>query len=123
MTGVELIAAERERQVTEEGWTAEHDDGHTDGAMGWTAVAYIAAPERVYRRVDGQDVVQFSDAYPYRHWGKDKSREMTETIKEPGRAESQRVTDRVRLLTMAGALIAAEIDRELRMLARGEAEE
>jgi hypothetical protein len=27
-TGMELIADERKRQIDQEGWTAEHDDGH-----------------------------------------------------------------------------------------------
>lgn len=28
MTGIESIAAERQRQIEQEGWTPEHDDGH-----------------------------------------------------------------------------------------------
>ena len=31
MTGVELIAAERQRQIEVEGWTPEHDDAHVGG--------------------------------------------------------------------------------------------
>lgn len=36
-----LIAVERERQVTEEGWTPEHDDEHMGGEMLRAAVIYF----------------------------------------------------------------------------------
>jgi glucose/arabinose dehydrogenase len=35
--GVGLIAAERQRQVSQEGWTPEHDDTHTDGSLAGAA--------------------------------------------------------------------------------------
>lgn len=34
------IAAERERQVSVEGWTPEHDDKHSDGCMARAAACY-----------------------------------------------------------------------------------
>ena len=34
------VAAERERQITQEGWTAEHDDLYTDGELALAAAAY-----------------------------------------------------------------------------------
>lgn len=40
MTGVELIAAERERQVSQEGWTPEHDDEHKHGELRGAAACY-----------------------------------------------------------------------------------
>lgn len=40
MSGVELIAAERERQVSVEGWKPEHDDTHTDQQLLDAAIAY-----------------------------------------------------------------------------------
>lgn len=43
MTGIELIAAERERQVSVEGWTPEHDDMHTDAEILWAAKDYLVA--------------------------------------------------------------------------------
>ena len=39
-TGAELIAAERQRQVEQEGWTPEHDDEHADGALAQAAGCY-----------------------------------------------------------------------------------
>ena len=43
MTGVELIAVERKRQIEEEGWTAEHDDReHGIGDLARAASCYAA---------------------------------------------------------------------------------
>lgn len=41
MSAIELIRAERQRQISEEGWTAEHDDAHDDGALLRAAVIYL----------------------------------------------------------------------------------
>jgi hypothetical protein len=37
---LEDIAAERRRQVEVEGWTAQHDDQYTDGALAKAAICY-----------------------------------------------------------------------------------
>lgn len=39
-TGIELIAEERQRQITEEGWTPEHDINHTNGQLASAAACY-----------------------------------------------------------------------------------
>ncbi len=39
-TGIELIAEEREWQISAMGWTADHDDTHTEEEMVSAAVAY-----------------------------------------------------------------------------------
>jgi hypothetical protein len=100
VTGVELIAAERQRQMEAEGWTPEHDDVHDLGEMAAAAVSYamhpfsdarIAGAERDFRNTAGMA--------PPAEW--------------PWDAEWWKPTpkDRVRELTKAGALLAAEIDR------------
>jgi len=43
-TGIDLIAAERQRQINVEGWTPEHDDGHTQGELARAAAVY-AVPD------------------------------------------------------------------------------
>jgi hypothetical protein len=92
MSGIELIAAERERQVSQEGCTPEHDDLHKDDELAVAAAIY-AAPgyERSNKpRIRGA-IMEF---WPWDiSWFK------------PNR------NDRVRELVKAGALIAAEIDR------------
>lgn len=83
LSGAELIAAERHRQVSAEGWTPEHDDHHTSGELVDAAVAYLA---------EGNP----DSGRPWWPWD--------ESYWKPS-------TDRVRNLAKAGALIAAEIDR------------
>ncbi|HJV19310.1 MAG TPA: hypothetical protein VJ552_05475 [Sediminibacterium sp.] len=39
-TGIELIVEERQRQISVEGWTSEHDDLHIDGQLSRAALAY-----------------------------------------------------------------------------------
>ena len=102
MTGAEMIAAERERQVSVEGWTAEHDDAHVKGELTSAAICYAAyAVNRIAR----------PDADPI-------SEEMYRT--EPGAIWPWNLCwfkpefDPIVNLKKAGALIAAEIDRPQR---------
>lgn len=87
--GVEMIGAERVRQITDETWTPEHDDEHVHGELSDAAICYaIAATGNVTRDV--------MDSWPWAgSWWKPSE--------EP-----------IRNLVKAGALIAAEIDRLVR---------
>lgn len=40
MGAIEEIAAERQRQIDEEGWTPEHDDEHDSGELALAAACY-----------------------------------------------------------------------------------
>lgn len=101
MNGIELIAAERKRQIEQEGWTAEHDDEHSRGEIAEAAACYAMPPEaRLIRVEDETDVVTGENTgvgmllWP---WGEGSFKPTPD--------------DRVRELVKAGALIAAEIDR------------
>lgn len=96
MTGVDLIAAERRRQIEEEGWTSEHDAEHhsDDHQLAWAARGYIDAAT-----VSDDLWVEFPNFLPL-NWPWEKE------AWKPSRGK-----DRVRDLVKAGALIAAEIDR------------
>lgn len=84
-TGTELIAEERTRQISGEGWSAEHDDSHKRGELARAGVAYA-----IHALIGGTQPV---NAWPWElKWWKPSD--------EP-----------VRNLVKAGALIAAEIDR------------
>lgn len=83
MNGAERIADERLRQIEAEGWTAEHDDTHDQGELKLAAMAYLAAHE---------DYTLAEDFWPWE-------------------AEAFKPRTRLNALTVAGALIAAEIDR------------
>lgn len=89
--GVDLIAAERRRQVEVEGYTAEHDDGH-ESALARAAACY-AMPIRTALLPHEYGA---PSAWPW-------TREFWKPT--PG--------DRVRELVKAGALIAAAIDAHL----------
>lgn len=97
MTGSELIAAERKRQIELEGWTAEHDDQHDRGQLAAAGAVYALT-------VDGPEkrrVAIFLDFWP---WWKGIDPCLPAWWKPtPG--------DSIRQLVKAGALIAAEIDR------------
>ena len=80
-TGIELIAEERQRQITAEGWTPEHDDEHDNEQLAQAAACYAMPP-----RLRGP-------------------------LPWPWDADWWKPGDRIRELTKAGALIAAEIDR------------
>jgi hypothetical protein len=99
MTGIELIAAERKRQIKVEGWTAEHDDEFDLGHLVDAAICY-AMPEDMRGIQIGirNPTSLINELWPWDAcWWKPV----------PG--------NRIRELTKAGALIAAEIDRLLRL--------
>lgn len=43
MSAITRIAAERRRQIEQEGWTLEHDDMHSKGALATAAAALAGA--------------------------------------------------------------------------------
>lgn len=99
MSGVELIAEERSRQVGVEGYDAKHDDLHRDGSIVRAAVCYAdTARVQVFSNLDGQPL-------PRCYWHKDWPFDREEFKPSP---------DAIRNLVKAGAMIAAEIDRLMR---------
>lgn len=87
--GCELIRLERQRQVSKEGYTDEHDDYHRGGEIAVAAACYAVAGS-TKRVVDSRG----ADAFP---WEK--------------RSDKREKHDRLKRLIIAGALLAAEIDR------------
>lgn len=88
--GVDLIAAERQRQIEVEGWTPEHDDSeHRYGDLTQAAVSYA---QNAICQIQHSDYPRpLSWPWAFSWW-------------KPS-------TDPIRNLVKAGALIAAEIDR------------
>lgn len=85
LSGADMIAYERRRQVKQEGWDSTHDDmEHTEGELAAAACCY-AAPWPIFGEYDP--------------WPWDKE------------SDKRNKHSRIRLLVIAGALIAAEIDR------------
>lgn len=109
-TGVELISAERQRQIEVEGWTAEHDAEHDAGELAMAAACY-AAPEKIYIVRDFANAIHFVDPWPFEdRWDKryGYGDENGNVLPDPITYSNDEQID---LLVKAGALIAAEIDR------------
>lgn len=91
-TGIELIAAERQRQIEVEGWTPDHDAEHADSEMADAAMCYIGTTVNEFTEYSSE-LSKAPYAWPWdTKWWKPSN-------------------DPVRNLVKAGALIAAEIDR------------
>lgn len=100
-TGIELITAERERQVSVEGWTPEHDDRHVRGEMAQAAASYalVAAMQAQGCHLTVATDYALKNCWPYgwhRKWFKPSP-------------------DARRNLEKSGALAAAEYDRLQRL--------
>lgn len=90
--GAALIAAERKRQVSAEGWTPEHDDEHCNGEIVSAAICYAEAGSGFDLEISPSYGDQ-PTLWPFEpSWWKPSN-------------------DLMRNLVKAGALIAAEIDR------------
>ena len=103
MEPLDLIKAERARQIQEEGFTVEHDDLHTRGEMALAAAVYATTHE--YRHME----------LPY-PWPWDKKWYKPEPGMEPENpnpVQARKPSDegRIKELVKAGALIVAEIER------------
>ena len=95
-TGIDIIRRERQRQVSEEGWTSDHDDGHTPGKLAIAAISYAETGAHQADVGGKGETYGPGDDWPWEfEWWKPSD-------------------DPVRNLAKAGALIAAEIDRILR---------
>jgi hypothetical protein len=90
--GAQRIMDERIRQILQEGFNEEHDDGHREGSIIEAAIAYADEPLLIYAGAEREDV-GVPNQWPW----------------EPSAWKPS--ADPIRNLIKAGALIAAEIDR------------
>lgn len=115
LTGIGLIAQERQRQISQENWTSEHDDEHSPGTLELAAACYALHPNH-----------RGSKSVPHHHEWSGNARYMDDSHLIPcgGQVEVPdlwpwdgcwwKPSSRVRDLMKSGALIAAAIDQELR---------
>ena len=97
-SGIERIKEERERQVTEEGWTPEHDNEHKHYELSKAAVAYL---KYNFLGIENDYMIRTYD-WPWDPmWWKP--------------SDKSSIAGQIKNLTKAGALIAAEIDRLQRL--------
>jgi len=97
--GTELIAAERQRQIEQEGWTPEHDANHTYEELIRAAKCYLTAAEATSHSKNNITFTGYRKGEPApKDWPWEDS--WWKPSDEP-----------IKNLVKAGALIAAEIDR------------
>lgn len=102
------IADERDRQVRVEGWSADHDDGHTRGELAQAALCYVATSAGATRKLAAgyrADVL----ADPAGYYGA-TYRPLIAHEWPWGRCDFKPRSRRADLVR-AGALIVAEIER------------
>lgn len=92
-TALEMVAAERQRQIETEGYSIERDLLHTDGALALAAACYAAYPVKLYQKIELAKNIHFDQLIPFSKYDIN-----------PKHSE-------LRLLIIAGAFILAEIDR------------
>lgn len=99
---LEEIAAERQRQISGEGWTPEHDDTQKMGELARAASVYaFCAADAVSPEVARSQGASFLPPFDW-----------------PWSPEWFKPTNRRRDLVKAGALIVAEIERLDRLAAK-----
>lgn len=106
--GYELVMRERVRQITQEGWTEEHDDEHTDQSLAIVAAMYAIHGVEEISVIDTAAYPEVPDAWPS-SWAEDY--------------DKRNEHPRIRCLVIAGALICAEIDRLQRLADQNERDE
>ncbi|MFV0348332.1 MAG: hypothetical protein ACK5JO_07070 [Halodesulfovibrio sp.] len=110
MNGIELIAAERARQIEKEGWTPEHDDQHEPEELELAAACYAMPPKH-------RGLKLVAHHYAYDEYG---HAEFVPAVGVPtlwpweGRWWKPGPT-RDRDLAKAGALAAAALDLRMRL--------
>lgn len=92
-TGIELIAEERRRQIEVEGWTKASDSRYTNGELAAAAISYACPSD-----LRSCKVIRNGNKLPL-YWPWDE------------KWWKPTPDNRIKELSKAGALIAAEIDR------------
>lgn len=108
---IDDVLAERRRQIEVEGWTADHDDQHSDGSLALAACCYASAASAYAEVCAGGGAPPLNDyrrLQPCYNWPKSWSRSWWKP-KSPRRD-----------LVRATALLIAEIERVDRAVERGE---
>lgn len=102
-TGIQMIKAERRRQITKEKWTAKHDDArHADGSLLEAAACYERCAR--FQEACGRFPMEATDAFKF------------EPIGWPWEARWFKLGgSAIRTYVKAGALFQAEIDRITRL--------
>lgn len=109
-TGIEIIAEERKTHP-DKGWTSKHDENHEDGSIGMAAACY-AAPDPIFiiTKQDKSKTI-YDDPFPWGYTQLGRSMMDSDIFTYSTTEEKKEGKSRIRQLAIAGALMAAEIDR------------
>ncbi len=108
-TGIQIISEERERQISKEGWTPDHDDEHHIGQLNSAARTYLVAADCL---ANASLLCPEEFETPESLLKEIKSGAFDPVAAWPWEWEWLKIdADPIRSLAKAGALIAAEIDR------------
>jgi hypothetical protein len=110
LTGAEPIAKERRRQIEKEGWTAEHDNEHTEDELALVAALYATPILLVSQRHLHDGSITFIDPWPWYDQA-EITRYADAGFTKVKAWDKRKKHNKFRRLVIAGALIAAEIDR------------
>ena len=109
-SGIALIAKERSRQISEEGYTSTHDDKSAKGSLAMAAIVYATtAVSSGYMRDNFREKVSKNEPIQHFPW-------QSKHLKVGDNSYASRIKE----LTKSGALIAAEIDKLQRISAHSE---
>lgn len=102
---IEEIAAERKRQIEQEGWSLEHDDKHRSGELAMAAAIY-ASPRADLKviAISSEYGLTLTDPWPW--WNEYEGARNSHRYRAWYKPK-----DRRRDLIRAAALITAEIER------------
>ncbi len=95
-SGVDVINQERRRQIHVEGWSPEHDAGHTQGQLVIAAIAYALTAHDLVTGKEADPSLSKDRENPFWPWDK--------SWWKPN-------ADPIRMLAKAGSLLAAEVCR------------
>lgn len=117
LSGAELIAKERQRQIEKEGYTPEHDNQHIEGELAYAAICYANPKKKFIRKREQGNleapVVKFENGPD----GPGEYYVLPETYWPFAIKDWKPVLgSRLREISKAGAMLAAEGDRIRRML-------
>ncbi|MCG7550902.1 hypothetical protein [Pseudoalteromonas sp. Of7M-16] len=100
-SGVALIAKERSRQISEEGYTSTHDDKYEKGSLVMAAIVYATtAVSSSHMRDNFREKASKNEPIQHFPW-------QSKHLKVGDNSYASRIKE----LTKSGALIAAEIDK------------
>jgi hypothetical protein len=105
-SGVELIAEERGRQITSEGWSESHDDTHTNGELARAGLSYLDTARKQILGASPEHAMLRSDFWP-NEWGTS----WWKPVDDPARQTAALPSHIVRNIVKGCSLLAAEIDR------------